>query len=326
MKIMKFGVIGLGLALAACSAKVSSPQDIPNIPTKPAAFEHKVQGPNLDGEWQSLCVADKWSSNYVSFNLKIKNQDTSRVITSFSDEKCTQQLKVDTQLGLFRYVKKYSTEIYEVEYQIAFNGGHFYIGENIELKNDNTLMISDRYTGESVQPDIQLSRVGAPSAPTSPTAPSTPPTSAPTPPTSTSSESTDSVDHSPVIGQEVAYSVRANGTSGTELYDVQGYDSSTQQWSVFYDIEHGGQPEMGYDHLPSLWSTVNFRDLMKSCVPDGGTIETITVPAGTFKTCKLKTSDHYVWKGNVPVYGVVKYETFDKSYLIELKSYIAKPK
>lgn len=320
MKLMKFGILGLGLSLAACSPKITADGDAPTINAKPTAFAHQVQGPNLDGEWQSGCRADSWSENYVSFNIKIKNQDVTRAVSNFSDANCTQALKVDTAVGLFRYVKKYATDVYEVEYQIAFNGGHYYNGENVQLRDVNTLLISNRVTGEQVQPDIELLRVGA--LPTPP--PNSSPTPGPTPAPTDSSN--DSLEHSPIIGQEAIYTTTTYSGAGKETYDNQGFDSSANEWSVFYDISGGDQPSMGYDHFTSLWSTADYRDLMKTCVTDGGVIETVTVTAGTFKTCKITGSDHFVWKGNVPLFGIVKYETFDKSYSSELKSFIAIPK
>ncbi len=159
MKILALGL--LALSLISCSANVSGPGDIPAVATKQTAFEHKLQGPNLDGEWQSSCVADKWSVNYVSFNIKIVGQDIARVITSFSDRSCAHQIKVDKQLGLFRYVKKHNSEIYEIEYQLKFDGGHYYTGENIQIKDLNHVLISDRIIGDQVRPDISLQRVGS---------------------------------------------------------------------------------------------------------------------------------------------------------------------
>ena len=50
------------------------------------------------------------------------------------------------------------TDVYELEYELTIANATYTLGENVELKGNNTLMISDRYTGSLVQPDIALSR------------------------------------------------------------------------------------------------------------------------------------------------------------------------
>ena len=155
----KFAVLILSSTLCACSANVAPGADVtPTLaPVQSKTFENKIQGPNLSGDWKSDCNPDKWSSNYVSFHIKIKNQDIVRDVSNFADRDCTQLINATHETGRFRFMNQY-TDVYELEYELTIANATYTLGENVELKGNNTLMISDRYTGSLVQPDIALSR------------------------------------------------------------------------------------------------------------------------------------------------------------------------
>ncbi|MES2964287.1 MAG: hypothetical protein V4760_10380 [Bdellovibrionota bacterium] len=305
---LKLAVLSSATLLAACSAEVSG-GDVPFTIPGPGAFSHKVTGPNIDGRWISKCVDHKWSTGYIVFDMTVKGQDVTRIEKEYSNASCTTLKKESTQVGAFRYEAELKNGIFEVEYKFSLGNGMSVLPrENVKLVA-NSLWISDRYIGELSPPDIELLRDGNPSTKPGPT-----PAPSPTPTPDTEKA------HAPAIGQTITYSGKVYGGSQSEYYTNNGFDSYANSWIVFYDIR-GSRSSMGYTHPTTLWSTAKHQAKLASCVADGGTLETVTVKAGTFKTCKTTTNGETVWWGNVPFFGKVKIAWTDGSYSSEVSAF-----
>jgi hypothetical protein len=118
----------------------------------------------------------------------------------------------------------------------------------------------------------------------------------------------------PTIGDTAVYTM--NG-SGTLTLSNKGFDSSTNQWTIFEDIGNGN---MGYAYWSEdeIFHQAQVLDVLAHCETYGGATETITVPAGTFKTCKISSSDVAAWIADVP-FGEAKFVS--PQMTLELKSY-----
>ena len=151
------GILGASLviALGACKAKISTTAD---NPAPVDTFTNQVQGPNIEGDWQSGCVQDTWGDGFVVFNVSVQGRNILRTETKFQDNKCVVQVSQLTRMGMYRYLEALKNDIFVVEYKIQMKGGFYYLKENLKLVNDH-LWMADRYSGEGVDPDIELVRV-----------------------------------------------------------------------------------------------------------------------------------------------------------------------
>lgn len=311
-----FGTLVISAALSACNGEMS-PSDMP-FPTLPINgggtthtddFQHQINGPNVDGTWKSTCVEDTRQDNrWDLITLTISGQNVTRLTRRFKDDACTQADSDKNETGRFRYTKNNSRGDFEVEYEFNMQNGYYFQYETYNLKGQ-TLYISNEIGGEGAA-NVLMSRDGS--------APGTQPTGTPTA-TPTATPAPDNQTHVATIGDEVVYVGNSIYGKQTETYDNQGYDSSYRTWTVFHDIEPGAS--MGYDYYNSLWSTAQANDRLKNCASQGGTLETITVMAGTFQTCAINNGKSKIWYGNVPIWGYVKIVSNDGSYSSELGSY-----
>ncbi len=157
--LFKLGIVALGaVSLVACKASVSTDGDGGGTPVQP--FSHEVDGPNLDGVWQSECVADGWDNGYVIFNIVIKGQNIARGETKYQDPQCTAQTTTLVRNGLLRYKAKHAGDVYELEYKFEMPNGWYYLGDNIS-RSGSRMWISDRRVGSGSLPDIALDLVGS---------------------------------------------------------------------------------------------------------------------------------------------------------------------
>lgn len=157
MQILKaiLPIGAMALALAACSAKVTSDGGGVSAPTaKP--FVNAVAGPALDGQWKSGCVLNHWDTGYIKYDMTVKGQAITRKESQFADAQCTQPGNELTRTGLYRFVKQNASNVYEVEYKFNIPNGSYTTGENVLLQG-SILFITDRVTGDGVIPDIPLS-------------------------------------------------------------------------------------------------------------------------------------------------------------------------
>jgi preprotein translocase subunit Sec61beta len=150
----------MAISFTACAPKADDAAKLTGVTAPPAAaFDNKVSGPSLNGEWLSACVADKWASDYMTFDMAIDGQKVNRIEAHYADSACaTPQTSKVTRSGLVRYTDHYTgNDMYEVEYKFSMTNGSYYTGENV-LLNGDVLMISDRVTGALGTPDITLQK------------------------------------------------------------------------------------------------------------------------------------------------------------------------
>jgi hypothetical protein len=303
----------LTLGQSACTATVDGVQD----DTQPTAeaFNNLVPGPGLNGTWYSGCTPDPRSfgaSELLTF--AISGQNITRTAAQFSDGACATPSGSQKEVGLFRYDSTLAGGIYEVEYRFDIPnlpGGTYTQYENYRL-DGATLWVSNEIGGDAAAADVALTQGGVPQP--TPT-PSTSVTPLPTPVPSTVADN-----HVATVGDVVVYAAVAQGESQTETYKNQGFNSQTGQWAVLTNIV-GPQPDTETDNYASLWSSSQAQSDLTACGSQGGTIQTVTVPAGTFLTCMIDSNGRTIWYGDVPIWGFVKVQWDDGSYQSELQCY-----
>lgn len=106
----------------------------------------------------------------------------------------------------------------------------------------------------------------------------------------------------------IAYS---NGTSVPVKItkEVLSYNDTTKKWTVKEDKIVGDKVESETEEESWMFDSAKYAKIIAECTTRGGTLEDVTVAAGTFATCSLtKTDDDETkqkWIGDVP-WGIVK--------------------
>lgn len=155
VSLTKLSVIALGaLLLTACKAEIKPKGgDGGVIPVQ--TFDHLVQGPSLNGVWQSPCVDDFWSDEYITYNLVFNGQSVQKTETKFTDSQCTAQTTSVVRQGVFRFKEQHVGDIFQLEYRFDMPNGYYESGDNI-IRSGQRLWISDRRIGSGSMPDIPL--------------------------------------------------------------------------------------------------------------------------------------------------------------------------
>ena len=127
--------------------------------------------------------------------------------------------------------------------------------------------------------------------------------------------STSSVFAYPTVGDKVEWTGTIDKLDGTSteikvVKEVLSHDTHTGKWTVKKDVTVGSKTSSETKVEDALYSAEQYQKTIDSCEANSGKIEEITVPAGTFKSCMLKTTgmDGTVdekWWGDVP-FGVVR--------------------
>ncbi|KYG67341.1 hypothetical protein AZI86_10115 [Bdellovibrio bacteriovorus] len=115
---------------------------------------------------------------------------------------------------------------------------------------------------------------------------------------------------------------------------VISHDVADQEWDIQMDWTMDGQTKSEVEDIDEdkMWSEAMWTKVQSECVAKGGTLEDVTVPAGTFASCHMtktwgpKTME--VWLAGVP-FGIVKANKMDsvkmKELKMELQSFTAMP-
>jgi hypothetical protein len=305
--------------LQGCSAHVSGSgggQD----PTPPTNFKNIVDGPVLDGTWKSGCVeSDRNYGEFEITTLTVSGQNVSRQYASYLDSACAKSDSIETETGLFRYATSNGDGVYEIEYQFNLTGlsngftGTYQAFENVRLEGE-VLYVSDEIGGTAV-PSVALTNTLAPAP-----APTSVPTSTPTVSPSAAPVLA-SGGHAGKFGDTVTYTGLSDGESETESYTNQGYNDEEGEWSIFENIQ-GPNPSMGYADDSSVWSSAQTTAQLQNCVSSSGSLQTVTVKAGTFQTCMKDDGTSKRWYGDIPILGLVKMVSDDGTYAVEVSSYV----
>lgn len=169
----------LSLMLFGCSASVSTDggATAPSTPVKEFMDERAtIQGPDINGTWESDCNYDRGSANYRIFQMTMKDGTVTRTMETFKDSSCKEFIQKKTNTGKFRFIEKLRNEIYAVEYAFDLGqGARAFPQENIR-KDEDMILIGNFHVGEGMgvledeplhlvtpdQPDDQTPQVAQP--------------------------------------------------------------------------------------------------------------------------------------------------------------------
>lgn len=130
----------------------------------------------------------------------------------------------------------------------------------------------------------------------------------------------------PMVGDKVEWKGTVVGSDGTSTEvlgskEILEQDPTTMKWLVKSWYKMGKWEKMETKYAKKMWTPEKWTTVQTNCVARGGMLEDVTVPAGTFSTCKFTKSDEdfvglgkhdddddgtmTMWMGDVP-FGVVK--------------------
>lgn len=107
--------------------------------------------------------------------------------------------------------------------------------------------------------------------------------------------------------------------------EITAFDAATKEYTVktVYQFQDEGAPTVEESKQTDMPTDATIDSILANCANIQGVTETITVPAGTFTTCKAPSDQEgYVWIGKVP-FGVVKLDVVQDGthILMDLKSF-----
>lgn len=129
----------------------------------------------------------------------------------------------------------------------------------------------------------------------------------------------------PMVGDKAEWKGSVVGTDGTSTEvlgskEILEQDPTTMKWLVKSWMKMGKWERMETKETKKMYTPEKWTKIQTNCVAKGGVLEDVTVPAGTFSTCKFtKTDEDFMpmgkhddddgtmtmWWGDVP-FGVVK--------------------
>ncbi len=119
---------------------------------------------------------------------------------------------------------------------------------------------------------------------------------------------------SPEHGDFATYKATRPSSEHEEKRTLEEYDEESDRFKqVIYKTKDGEITVLseGWE-TKSFFEFVYVSDLEERCSSQGGEIETLTVPAGTFKTCKTKKTNggaiRYKWVAEDVPFGMVRSE------------------
>lgn len=179
IRSLSLAAVAAGLALSACSAKVSG--DGGAIPAPPQFMDPKptIQGPAVSGHWVSQCHVKPGTTAYRRFDVTFTPTTVNRNELLFSDAQCTTSAGANKASGRYRFIDHYADDSYVIEYGFDLGQGlTSFPQEKVQLVNGQ-LLLSDFAIGEiaPMLTDEPLSNANAPTPTPTPT-----PTPAPTGP------------------------------------------------------------------------------------------------------------------------------------------------
>lgn len=138
-------------AMVACSAKVSDVISDTPPRANEGFYDSKptIQGPKVQGHWQSACNRKPGSSTYRKFDIVFSKGTVERLEKVYADIACaTPGTAIIKSQGRFRFIEKYTNGSYNIEY--AFDEGSgitSYPQEKLAIDGDR-LFISNYAVGD----------------------------------------------------------------------------------------------------------------------------------------------------------------------------------
>lgn len=128
----------------------------------------------------------------------------------------------------------------------------------------------------------------------------------------------------PAVGDKNVYVGTYTGSEGgelafTQILELAGYSPKTRTFKLANTFLVGAKDKQKKQEqasdvaIDSLQDEAKTRDILENCDARGGETVTITVPAGTYESCKVQTDKGegaMVWIAAVP-FGFVKEIYFD---------------
>jgi hypothetical protein len=120
----------------------------------------------------------------------------------------------------------------------------------------------------------------------------------------------------PTLGDDVIFSsVRVNAgavITGTFEMKLVSFDSTSGKWTERQTTTENGVTKVENEQILSsaLLTDAGVALLLANCTTMGGTLQTVTVPAGTFPTCAIASNSDFsngtLWVAKGIVFGVVQ--------------------
>ncbi len=113
----------------------------------------------------------------------------------------------------------------------------------------------------------------------------------------------------------------ADGKKATAVMTVElkQYDAAGKKWLQARTLELPGKPadtQQGWVPEENLLNDADIQAILTDCVKDGGKLEKVTVPAGTFDSCASSFDEEdavgTVWFAK-SVWGIVKQDITEKA-------------
>lgn len=141
----------------------------------------------------------------------------------------------------------------------------------------------------------------------------------------------------PVIGDKVEYQGTIKKDPNPEKainikMEIKSFDAQKQEWIIQQDTTVDGRTYSETEDIDAndMFTPERVQYVLTNCAARGGVLESVTVPAGTFDSCKLTKANSEeskeVWIAAVP-FGIVKmidHDIEDGEHLaVELQSFTA---
>lgn len=128
----------------------------------------------------------------------------------------------------------------------------------------------------------------------------------------------------PNVGDKVSWTGEITTQKGDTLAvkitkEILSRDYKNSLWKVRVDASIGDDHNSHIIETPDMYTPESYKKIIGDCVKNGGFLEKLNAPAGTYDTCKISTTlaDGTLierWWGNIP-FGVVSKSTRDSGKL-----------
>jgi hypothetical protein len=120
----------------------------------------------------------------------------------------------------------------------------------------------------------------------------------------------------PTLGDDVIFSsVRVNAgavITGTFEMKLVSFDSTSEKWTERQTTTENGVAKVENEQIlnSALLTDSGVASLLTNCTSMDGTLQTVTVPAGTYSTCAIASNSDFsngtLWVAKGVVFGVVQ--------------------
>lgn len=100
---------------------------------------------------------------------------------------------------------------------------------------------------------------------------------------------------------------------------ILAYDSGSDRFTIQQTVTVNGVPTVTSDSIPSanIFAEERGAQVVAQCLQLGGLLETLSLPAGIFPTCRMQNGSAALWIAQVP-FGAVKIHSEDATGVTEM--------